>query len=58
MDMKVAILCLLPLLLAAANGETINVDELNNVLKLERELLHNFQSYVSELEVRVNTMKG
>ncbi|EDW16641.2 prolyl 4-hydroxylase subunit alpha-2 [Drosophila mojavensis] len=54
----VVILCLLPLLLAAANAESIHVEELKNVLKLERELLYNFRSYVSALEERVNTMKG
>ncbi|TDG42437.1 hypothetical protein AWZ03_011158 [Drosophila navojoa] len=54
----VVILCLLLLLLATVSGESIHVEELNNVLKLERELLHNFRSYVSALEERVNTMKG
>lgn len=55
----VAILYLLPLLVAAAHSEDIHVHaDLQKVVKLERELLHNFSEYVKRIEERVRIMNG
>lgn len=58
-NMMVGILCLLLLLLIASiESETISVGELKNVVKLERELLHNLRIYAQELENRLRLING